>query len=253
MRSLVAKHTGWIVGSILTVIALMLNALPARAACPSEAPAPAQETPLDPVARYGTDRLLFDVERKGKIIGTHETSFAGNGAKLVVENTMKLNVGFLFIDFFEFDYNATEIWCNGRFTRLQSTANRNGKIIETTAIRKNGAIDVESPKGDLTLDPDIIPSNHWNVEVLNSQAVLNTLTGGPDRVEILKQGTEEIIAEGQIHTATHYRYTGDLNVDVWYDDQGRWVKLRFPAEDGSTIEYVCRQCGLAATPVHSGG
>ena len=42
--------------------------------------------------------------------------------------------------------------------------------------------------------------------------------------------------------ATHHAYTGDLSTEVWYDDAGRWVKMRFEAQDGSTIDYVCRRC-----------
>ena len=42
--------------------------------------------------------------------------------------------------------------------------------------------------------------------------------------------------------ATRYAYTGDLDNEVWYDDVGRWVKMRFKGRDGSTIDYVCRRC-----------
>jgi len=42
--------------------------------------------------------------------------------------------------------------------------------------------------------------------------------------------------------ATHYVYSGELDTEVWYDDEGRWVKMRFKGRDGSTIEYVCRRC-----------
>jgi hypothetical protein len=42
--------------------------------------------------------------------------------------------------------------------------------------------------------------------------------------------------------ATRYAYHGDLETEVWYDDFGRWVKMRFAGRDGSTIEYVCTLC-----------
>jgi hypothetical protein len=47
--------------------------------------------------------------------------------------------------------------------------------------------------------------------------------------------------------ARHYLYAGDLNGEIWFDDQGRWVKLRFRADDGSIIDYVCRRCQAPAT------
>ena len=45
-----------------------------------------------------------------------------------------------------------------------------------------------------------------------------------------------------VKLAQRYRYFGDLSVDIWYDGDGRWVKMQFTAKDGSSIEYVCRSC-----------
>ena len=42
--------------------------------------------------------------------------------------------------------------------------------------------------------------------------------------------------------ATRYAYSGELQTEVWYDECGRWVKMRFAGRDGSIIDYVCRQC-----------
>jgi geranylgeranyl diphosphate synthase type II len=58
-----------------------------------------------------------------------------------------------------------------------------------------------------------------------------------------RYGAREYVAteRGQV-PATYYRYTGDLLAELWYDDDGRWVKMRFKGRDGSMIEYVCRRC-----------
>ena len=34
---------------------------------------------------------------------------------------------------------------------------------------------------------------------------------------------------------------------TWYDEEGRWVKLRCRAKDGSMIDYICRQCQAPTT------
>ena len=44
--------------------------------------------------------------------------------------------------------------------------------------------------------------------------------------------------------ATRYRYSGELEqTEVWYDDEGRWLRLRFPGGDGLPIDFICRRCG----------
>jgi len=50
-------------------------------------------------------------------------------------------------------------------------------------------------------------------------------------------GRDTIIVAGEALETTHYRLKSDLNVDLWYDDQSRWVKLLFNAR-GQQIEYV---------------
>ena len=89
----------------------------------------------------------------------------------------------------------------------------------------------------------IIPTNHWNANVVRQKRVLNTLTGNVNNVTLVAKGREAIATERGDVVATRYAYTGDLvDTEVWYDDAGRWVKLRFMGRDGTPIEYVCRRC-----------
>ena len=57
-------------------------------------------------------------------------------------------------------------------------------------------------------------------------------------VQVTPLGREKVkTATGWID-ANHYRYSGDVTKDQWFDDRGRWVKTTFKASDGSTIEYI---------------
>ena len=67
---------------------------------------------------------------------------------------------------------------------------------------------------------------------------MNTQTGAEARVQVSVLGRETIRTANASIDATRYRYTGDLVMDQWFDDAGRWVKTSFTASDGSTIEYV---------------
>ncbi|WP_367272434.1 DUF6134 family protein, partial [Parvibaculum sp.] len=40
--------------------------------------------------------------------------------------------------------------------------------------------------------------------------------------------------------ATHYSVTGKLNRELWYDDKGVLVQVKFDGSDGSEITYVLR-------------
>ena len=88
-----------------------------------------------------------------------------------------------------------------------------------------------------------MPTNHWNNTVLGHVRVLNTLTGNVNKVKLVPKGQEMIFTERGDVSANRYAYTGDLeDTEVWYDELGRWVKLRFLGRDGTPVEYVCQKC-----------
>ena len=42
----------------------------------------------------------------------------------------------------------------------------------------------------------------------------------------------------QSKAAHHYRIAGDLQRDIWFDDDGEMVKLAFLGQDGSKVVYL---------------
>ena len=38
-----------------------------------------------------------------------------------------------------------------------------------------------------------------------------------------------------------YAYAGDIRMNQWFDERGRWVKSSFQVFDGSTIEYILQE------------
>lgn len=92
----------------------------------------------------------------------------------------------------------------------------------------------------------MFPTDHWHSGVLQSDRVLNTITGRVARVDIADMGEAQVVVNDAPESARRYVYSGDLQTEVWYDREGRWVKMRFRADDGSTIEYVCRKCRRAS-------
>jgi hypothetical protein len=125
---------------------------------------------------------------------------------------------------------------------LKASVNDNGEFFSLAAHRDQDRISIRNPDGINTTNAPLIPTNHWNAAVLSQSRVLNTLTGDINNVRITAQTREQVETEQGPVLATHYVYSGDLETEVWYDAKGRWVKMRFTASDGSTIDYRCRRC-----------
>ena len=87
----------------------------------------------------------------------------------------------------------------------------------------------------------LLPSTHWNMNQTRQGFLLNAQKGTQDEIAVkpLRRVSVDTLS-GKID-AMHYRYEGGVRMDQWFDDRGRWVKMRFVVSDGSTIDYVLQE------------
>ena len=193
------------------------------------------------VATYG-DRIEFDVLRNGKTIGEHITTFDVGADGIRVESRMQLGITVFYIPVYRFSYESRSRWCGDRLRELEAEVSDNGEISKTAVATTGEALKIER-NGIVVEGPaDLIPTDHWNPEVLARKAVLNTITGRLNTVTSERCITGSDLIEGAAPQGQCYEYAGDLQTRVWYDPAGRWVGLEFVASDGSSISYVCRVC-----------
>lgn len=202
---------------------------------------PAAFNVKDPLALYGTE-IQFDIIRSGKKIGAHRVQFNTRDGKTVVSSSSRMKIDILFFTAFQYQYDSRAIWRDGTLNKLEISVNDDGTLFAMNANQQGKRLSVTSGNDSNEIDLPVYPTNHWNSAVLNQNQVLNTLTGKINNVLIRADGYEDVTTEAGIIPAMRYNYSGDLIKDVWYDDMGRWVKLRFNGRDGSMIEYICRQC-----------
>ena len=199
----------------------------------------------DPIQLYGNE-IRFDVERDGKPIGQHVVTFTRTGDGVQVDSRADVQVDLLFLTAYRLRYHARELWTAGELKFIEASTNDNGDYTHVQAVRDAAGLVISSPEGTYTA-PGILPTSHWNAALLKGGSLLNTLTGELDEVEVFYQGFDTVVTRKGALRARHYLYSGDLNGEIWYDEEGRWVKLRFRANDGSIIDYVCRRCRAPAT------
>jgi hypothetical protein len=196
---------------------------------------------FDPREIYG-DGIQFDVYREGKLVGRHDVSFSRSEDSLVVESRFEIAINFLFFTAYKYVYQSSAWWQDGDLSVLKAEVNDNGDVSSLITERAGDRMVLNrSGERDVVAAP-LLPTNHWNSAVLVETRVLNTLTGRVNNVRIVPREREQIPTERGPVAATRYLYTGDLATEVWYDDAGRWVKMRFQGTDGSTIDYRCRRC-----------
>jgi len=190
---------------------------------------------------YG-DRIEFDIVRNGTRVGAHTVTFDGDAAALSVVTDFQMEIGVLFVTLFELTYHSEAVWRNGEMVSLFARTDRNGEISIVEAASADGLLRGEGPNGPFAAPLGIYPTNHWNAGVKNSTQLINTITGRVSDVRLVRVGVEQVQTERGLVDATRYRYEGAIENEVWYDTQGRWVRMQFPGGDGSLVELHCRKC-----------
>lgn len=167
--------------------------------------------------------LRFDVLRKGKDIGDHSYRFSGNGVAftVTVDTDVAVKVPLIRTKVYSFEHRSVENWKGGKLSKISSATNDNGEPYKLQT------------KGNGTL-----PASLWNEDIVRAKKLINTIDGKMMSVRVSDLGTEAVRVGGGTVNARHYRLSGDLARDLWYDDKGNLARVVFKADDGSTVTYV---------------
>jgi hypothetical protein len=188
-----------------------------------------------------SDSLDFTVLRDGTEIGSHTLRFQHDGARTLVDIDINLEVGIGPLVLYRYVHQNREVWEDGKFMRFESRTDDDGDDYAVTATRQDNDILVDrKPAEDYRIDrADLLPTTYWNEATVRQKVLLDTQKGRRMDVAVEDLGWEEITAGGKSVSARKYSVGGDLDLTLWYDESGRWVKLIFPLK-GSTFEYVMR-------------
>ena len=184
------------------------------------------------------DEIRFEVLRKGKHFGFHNVVFDVSGeGDFTATSEVELTAKFGPITAYKYRHDSVEVWQGGQFVGLSAETRKDGKDIVASAQIGEGGLAVTGTNFTGTYPADIIPANHWNVSQLYSNTILSTEGGQPLDVTVENLGRETVVIDGIPLEATKVKLASDLTIFLWYDDDGRWLKLNFTAR-GQLIEYV---------------
>lgn len=201
---------------------------------------------LSQAAWRGVDTpLMFTAYRNGSLLGTHKIDFSMSGAQLVVDIEIAFDVKLAFIPLYSYRHRNREVWDDGRLQSLDTETDDNGTAFNVKAEQVGGRVLVDGSSGKLDLPGDTLTTSYWNEAAAAAGEWLDTQAGNLVRSTVTKGQPESLVVEGQSVQAVPYDLEGDITCKLWYAD-GRWVKLAFVGEDGSTIDYALEKPGEKA-------
>ena len=196
---------------------------------------------VDPLKLYGKSHE-FSVLRDGIPVGRHIVSFSKEGEAVRARSTFNVKITFLGFSLYQFDYRSEALWNAGKLRTIDIRIDDDSTQSNFNAMQQGDIFKVNEEIRGITSDSGVYPTNHWNKNVLAQTSVFNTLTGKMNFVTITRAGEETVAVRGGTVRATRYVYDGELKLVSWYDNNGRWVKMKFKAKDNSDMVYFCETC-----------
>lgn len=180
----------------------------------------------------------YSIFRKGKNIGRHTLTVDESNGAINIDVDSRITVRVLKIPVFKFRYKSTENWADNKLVTVTSSTTTNNET-EKSSLTNSGSKSVLSgDSGDMETALLHFATNHWHIGAVLQTRLFNTIKGVESNVMVTSIGTETLLINGESIKATHYKYSGDIIAQSWYDENNRWVQLAFEGTDGSLIKYV---------------
>lgn len=184
----------------------------------------------------GSFQYVIDHEEQGRI-GTHTVTYRREGQDFVVEVEARILVKLLFITAYRYESDRREVWRGGRLIAYDATTDDNGDEMKVVARANGKGFVIDGPEGRVEAPSQIVPTHPWRLKMMQQKLLMDSEDGALKKVNIRPDGTEQIEIRGRSITARKYLMTGDLERELWYDDDGTWVKMRFK-NDGLDVIFT---------------
>jgi hypothetical protein len=166
-------------------------------------------------------------------IGRQVLTFRCDGDQLVVDTTVNVAVRVLSFTIYRYEAHYRGVWEGDRLARFESHTDDNGKIEEVLARAAGERVIIDGPKGQSQAPLSVVPNHPWNLEVIDHTVLFDPVDGRVLQVDATDAGDEPIDADGHRIMARKYLVSGDVQLELWYDESGMWVKSRMEHEQGA--------------------
>ena len=183
----------------------------------------------------------FTVYLDGKRIGTHVVDIMqqDNGKRVDIEADFDVKI--LFMSVYRYRHSNREVWDGACLDRVDASTDANGEQFFIKSKNTEFGMRLITHDGAGDLEGCVRSFAYWDVNLLNSDKLLNTQTGEYVDVELKVIGDEILTIDGATHPATKYRLqTENEVIDLWYGPEGRWIALESETQNGMTIRYEAK-------------
>lgn len=191
-------------------------------------------------------RVEFEILRNGRSTGTHvvDVRRVGDVTTATIAIDMAGRVGPFA---YAYKHRCTETWRGASLQSMSCTDQEDNKGVQAVRVAvEGGGLKVSGPGTNSSAPLAALPSSWWRADLMGRTQMIDSRTGVVSPISVQRLGVEMVeTASGPVQ-ANHYRLRGTSVADIWYDTEGRWVKMSFKIR-GQTFVYRARS-PVAAAP-----
>lgn len=183
----------------------------------------------------GSGIMKFKASRNGEPLGYSILRFQDRGDTQLVQVCTVFEVGLGPISAFIYLLRIDTVWKDGEIVTLSSRVNDDGDRFSVEVRPGQGALAYTGQKGQGTVPSSMLPSTYWRTDLTERDEMLDAQYGGTRTFTMTDLGTETVPVMGRMAEARRWSMRGQLDLDLWYDGSGEWVRLDFTKGDSHVV------------------
>jgi hypothetical protein len=197
---------------------------------------------LGGAAGAGTKEWHFRVYLDDRDIGFHHFQLTENDTATRLVSKAELEVTFLLIPVFTYRHDNLEHWNGECLESISSVTDENGELYRVNGNAVADGFRVTGATGETVLPACISTFAYWDRAFLQHTNLLNSQTGEYIDVRVDYLGERQLAAGGTTLPAQSYLVeTDDVELEVWYSQEGHWLALQSTVDGGRLLRYVIEQ------------
>lgn len=190
-------------------------------------------------AAESSDDLDFTVLRDGQPIGWHSVRLMSEADGFRAEVQTEIAVAIAFIPLFHYRHERSELWRHGHLISLQGQTDDNGRHFDLSieAGRAGYRRIVNGRQEDF--GPEVEAGVPWRALGVGRHHFLSAVDDRLFDVSIEPLGADILELSSGAVKGDRFRMTGDAERELWYDRNGRLLRMRF-RRFGSWIDFLRR-------------
>jgi len=145
---------------------------------------------------------------------------------------------------YTYSYRGSETWKDGRLVSFTSTSNDDGKQLTVSATAEGNGLRVKGSGGERLSRGDVWLTTYWRLPAANHRngavPLLDADTGRDINAVLQYVGVSPLNVAGAVQNFGHYRLTGGVQVELWYDGSERLVRQEWVEDGHKTVLELLR-------------